>query len=120
MSSDPITYGEYWTEVGALAQRISDEARDARRDVGDVLHETIDGHGWVIYTRKALEMLMHTSSDDCVFDEGNGLDDCGSMAEAYSRAAFFALRADVASHANFYDWRETDDDDETDEAQPDD
>lgn len=94
-----VSYGDYWKEVEDLAKQVADECREHGTDRDDVLHETIDGHEWVIYHGKALcNVLAHTTSDDAAFDEmgDDVLHDCASAGEVYSRLAFFALRADVA------------------------
>ena len=56
--SNQITSTQYWNEVSALAQMIAEEAMqqsgndrsEAEELINDtLLHETIDGHQWIIY-----------------------------------------------------------------------
>jgi hypothetical protein len=49
--TDGISRAEYWREIAELAASVTQEAFDGETEISDVLHETIDGHEWVIYTR---------------------------------------------------------------------
>lgn len=92
------TYGAYWAEVASLAQQIADECREHGQERCDILHETIDGHEWVIYHGKALcNVLAHTQADDAAFEEAGDdvLHGITSAGEVYSRLAFYALMRDV-------------------------
>lgn len=64
-----LTLSEYSKEVSALAEAIAKEAVEYNRDVSDVLHETIDGHRWVIYTAYHFDVLQHSPNDGAYFDE---------------------------------------------------
>lgn len=64
-----LTLAEYSKEVTELAQTVAKEACDENRDVSDVLHETIDGHQWVIYTAYHFDVLKHSPNDGAYFDE---------------------------------------------------
>jgi hypothetical protein len=88
---DAATYAQ---EVQDLARQIRDEAREYRRDVEDVIHETIDSHGWVIYTYKAIQVMQHTDHDDAIEEYGE-ISMEGGWSGLVSRAAYAALAADV-------------------------
>lgn len=63
-----LSLAEYTKEVAELAASIAKEAREEGRDVADVLHETIDGHQWVIYTAYHFDVLKHSPNDGAYFD----------------------------------------------------
>jgi hypothetical protein len=106
-----MTGDEYWTEIESLAREITREAREYRRDLYDVLHETIDGHQWVTYTRFHASVLAHSDHDSAMWDEGLA-DGIQSHDECMMRAAFCAMVADVQSHDDYDVNQEKDDDDD--------
>lgn len=87
--SNTDTEKEYWETVEAIAIECHREGYD--------LDEQIDGNYWVIYTHAAHKVWVYSPNDDAVFDDGDGLAGCDSMAEALCRMAYFAMRADVAA-----------------------
>ncbi len=88
---DSATYAQ---EVQDLARQIRKDAREYRRDIEDVLHEAIDCHTWVIYTRKAIQVMQHTDNEDAIEDYGE-ISMEGGWSGLVSRAAYAALAADV-------------------------
>jgi len=106
-----MTSVEYWTEIESLASEITQEAHEYRRDLYDVLHETIDGHQWIIYTRYRAFVLAHSDHDSALWDEGLA-DGIQSHDEYMMRAAFCAMVADVQSHDDYDVNQEKDDDDD--------
>ena len=58
-----ITKKQYQQEVEALAEQISSESLKYDRDICEVLHETIDGHQWVIYYAYHDDVLKHSEQD---------------------------------------------------------
>jgi len=101
-----LTYSEYWTEVSDLAESIASEAMDQadndRDDAEEIindtlLHETIDGHQWVIYYAYNLPVLEYSDNSEYADDNGligenpleNGLNSFHTM------LAFWAMYADV-------------------------
>jgi hypothetical protein len=97
---DDMTREGYWNEVECLAVGVTCEARERGRDIGDVLHETIDGHEWVIYTRRNLEVLRFTRNEDAAWDDGL-VGDSASFCDTMAIAAYCAMRADVSEHEAF-------------------
>lgn len=93
-----ISYSEYWIEVCALAQSITSEAKEYDRDIEEVLHETIDGHEWVIYTHYNFDVAKHSPNDDA-WKDCYGSPELPDNFDAIR--AFFALEADVREHSNF-------------------
>ena len=59
-----MQHHQYWSEINTLAEHIREEAAKRDEDVYDVLHETIDGHKWVIYTIFHFDVLRHSDNED--------------------------------------------------------
>ena len=97
-----MTYQEYWAEIRDLAVSVTKEAREYDRDISEVLHETIGGHEWVIYTYRA--QLVIAESPNC----GAWEDIYGSEYPGDSVRAFWAMHADVTDHTA-YDAEQEDD-----------
>lgn len=72
------------------AGRITD-----REDLERYIHETVDGDGWVIYTRKAQAVLLCSSNDGHGVDEG--IIDAVSFRDGvpWSQLAYCALEQDL-------------------------
>ena len=100
---------EYWTEVQELAGSIAEEAMDQSENDRDqaeeiindtLLHETIDGHQWVIYYSYNLDVLKHSDNED-YYDSNFGDEslkaslDQGGINTLHCHMAFWALYADV-------------------------
>lgn len=85
---------EYWAEINEIAANARREAKDQGMDLYDYLHETIDGHQFVIYTYKARHVLQYSSHEDAIFEE-LGDQTVESMSGIYTPAAYFAMLADV-------------------------
>lgn len=79
----------YFEEVRSLAREAlrenpkDEEARD------EWLHETIDGHEYIIYTGKTLGVLLCSDNADAEEEE------TGEKSTDDARRAYFAMRADV-------------------------
>jgi len=95
MSDNKITQKQYWKEVDDLAKQIAEEAR-AEGDRDRVLHETIDGHEWIIYTWAYPWVLMHSRNEDALFEQ-LGPQEAESYSDIMRSMAFWALREDVAN-----------------------
>lgn len=89
---------DYRRSVQAIAQEIFDESPDDDRQDFDLIHESVDGSEWIIYTWRNLRVLQYSYHDDAGLEEmGPELfTGCSTMSEVYARAAFFAMRADVS------------------------
>lgn len=104
-----ITRNEYWAEINSIASDMASEALSAnygdidaaRDDIWDSrLHETIDGHQWVIYYAYHDDVLRH--SDNASYYEDNfGTDDMAATIKERGLdglktvMAYFAMYADV-------------------------
>lgn len=94
-----MEYREYWNEIASIAECVTAEAREYGSDAYDVLHETLDGHEFVIYTRKAQEVIAWSPNDDAFRDMGV---ECGDNSPMFwSRVAYCAMRQDVLEHSEF-------------------
>ena len=107
---------EYWNEVNEIADSIACEAmqqcadsrqapsivrEDAEELINDsLLHETIDGHQWVIYYSYNLDVIKHSDNADYMQDNF-GVEDIAASLESgginglHTAMAFWALYADV-------------------------
>lgn len=94
-------------EIRSIAADARKEAREQDADLHDYLHELIDGHQFVIYVHKARAVLLHSSNENAIFEE-LGSQEVESMEELYSKAAYFAMLADVTEEL-------PDEDEETEE-----
>lgn len=96
-----LTSQEYWAQVAALAQEVTKEAHDEDRDVFEVLNETLDQHNYVIYTAKALCVLLHSPNDGAYLEDTGSLPSADCMSDLYAALAHAALQADVVAHSDF-------------------
>ena len=127
---EAITSYEYWKEIRGITQTIVDEVaaevledhgiessqldplyrenveawRDEIREIifDSRLHETIDGHQWVIYTYYNLQVLQHTDNAEYMVDTFGG-DEVVAATEngidsLHCALAFWAMYADVSDH----------------------
>lgn len=104
-----ITRSAYYEEIRSIAANMAEEAladndwdRDAaEEDINDSrLHETIDGHQWVIYTAYNLDVLRHSESADAYVDNFSA-DDAGHIIkdhgidDLHAIMAYCAMEQDV-------------------------
>ena len=104
-----MNYQDYYSEVNAIAEALVAEAmaehdNDAEQAMETItdsrLHETIDGHQWIIYYNYSLSIIKHSSNDDYMIDN-LGLDSAGQALQSgglnglHQAIAYWALYADV-------------------------
>lgn len=106
-----MTQQEYWDEIRSLAEWLSDnrpaelggegvtadygedaDRYDAMHETLAGLHETLDGHEFVIYTHKARQVAVHSDNPDRMMDELGG-DAGGEMFD--ERRAYYAMEQDI-------------------------
>lgn len=97
--STEMTREEYLREVANIAESMVGEAADDgddRDELYDRLHETIDGHQWVIYTAYNFDVLRHSDNDGAYVENfgADGLVTDGCLNTA--ALAYAALEADVS------------------------
>ena len=91
---------DYQQEIEELAKQVTAEASDYDRDINEVLHETLDGHQFVIYTGQAQQVLLLSPNDGAIEDYGidSAIKD-GAL--NWSALAYCAMEADVREHEAF-------------------
>lgn len=95
MTND-ITEKDYRNDVDSYAIEVRDRVRDEGVDECDAIHDAVDGSQWVIYTYRARHVLMFSTNEDAIFDEGIGLQGLNNSGDLFSAMAYWAMRADVA------------------------
>lgn len=89
-----VSYHDYWREVREIATCAAVRELLDQDDIAEYLHETIDGHQYVIYTFKARAVMLHTDNDNAMWGE-MGLDGAECMSDVYTRGAYWAMLADI-------------------------
>ena len=103
---------EYWKEVNELADALACESmadndndrEAAESEIWDTrLHETIDGHQWVIYYSYNLDVIKYSDNEDYYSDNFGAESLAASLADGgldtlHCHIAFWALYADVADN----------------------
>jgi hypothetical protein len=97
--TDPVRDMEriYRAEIRSLAKEYLRQPKDTREDW---LHETIDGHEWVIYTFKAQCVLVATDHPDAYEEQ------YGDKPETMEAAAYGAIIYDIRKMADAFYERE--------------
>jgi len=99
---------EYWKEVNDTAEYIIDYATASVEDETDedaveelindsLLHETIDGHEWIIYTHNHLPILQYSDNAEYMADNIGGTEEAlkQGIDNLHQALAFWAFYADV-------------------------
>ena len=95
-----ITAQAYADEIEALAKSITAESREHGQDIHDALHETIDGHQWV-NNHCHMQVLQHSDHENEMWEQGCAPEKVQAIHDVLMPATYFAMRADVAAHADF-------------------
>lgn len=107
---ETITQDAYHKETLGLAATIVEEAKERHKDSGEdiheliseILHETIDGHEWIIYTYYAQQVVQHSPNDAAIEEYGmESVIKDGTL--NWSLLAFCAMEADVREALPDYD-----------------
>jgi len=116
-----LTEFEYNKEIRSIAADLVSEAmaehendhEAAEEEIHDSrLHETIDGHQWVIYYSYNLDVIKHSNNADYMADNFGfeGYDDLNTL---YCNVAFWCMYADVQDELeNAFDWFEAENESE--------
>lgn len=108
--SSTISSRDYFVECKELAQTIFAEVMtehdndmySAEDHFHDRLHETIEGHQWIIYNHYNLQVLQHANNPEAMIDElgnesaGHSLEE-GGLSTLHMHLAFWAMKEDVSS-----------------------
>jgi hypothetical protein len=99
---------EYNQEVTSLANEVRERVK-AGDDVGDVVHELVDGHAWVIYTYSNWLVTLASNSDPFEY-----LSDMGTTEFSPALLAYACLYQDVSEEvARLDDSEPSDEEDES-------
>ena len=104
-----ITSSQYCNEIQSLAVSIAEDAmaycannrEEAEELINDsLLHETIDGHQWIIYYAYNLDVYQYSRNSDYYIDNFGGDDAAFVLKEKgldglHQALAFWSLYADV-------------------------
>lgn len=96
--ADEMSQGDYHREIQSLADSFREACRDGEVDPQDPhtwLHETIDGHQWVIYTAYNFDVLRHSPNDGAMVEHfgSDGVVQDGTLNTA--ALAYCAMEQDV-------------------------
>jgi hypothetical protein len=103
MTDHSPTYREYYAEISCLAVAYTSkdpEERGGIEDASDWLHETLDGHEFVIYTGKAWAVCWHSQNDIAMFEDMGPVDGVDNLGDLMTKCAYFAMQADVLERAS--------------------
>lgn len=104
-----MDYSEYYTEINNIAAELVSEAMEQTENDCDaaeelindsLLHETIDGHQWIIYYSYNDEIISHSSNDE-YYRDMYGNEDIGRIVadqgldHLKTIIAYWAMYADV-------------------------
>lgn len=109
-----ITYRDYWEQINAIAEELATTAIEANEGDKDaaldqindyMLHETIDGHQWVIYNSYNADVMRHSENEDYYIDNFGGDDAAYVLKERglsglHNVIAFWCMYADVQDKLN--------------------
>jgi len=110
--SDLTTQYEYNQEILSIAENLVSEAMDqsnndreeAEELINDsLLHETIDGHQWVIYNGYNVSVMKYSDNEDYYIDKF-GTEDAGAtlqergLSGLHNAIAFWCMYADTQDH----------------------
>lgn len=97
-----ISQRDYACEIADIARECTLNALEYDRDIHDVLHETIDGHQWVIYNWAHDWVLRWSDNSTALFDE-LGPQTAEDWSTLRMRGAYMAMYADVSQHEDLRD-----------------
>lgn len=102
--TDGITREQYWNEIKSIARDALDESRGDLEKADEYVHETVDGHEWVIYYAHNADVISYTENEHAVEDLGpeeisRAMSE-GGTSRVLMIIAFFAMRADVMDHVH--------------------
>lgn len=109
--TDLNTQYEYYQQIKAIASELVDEAFSEYHDVDNIedaeelindslLHETIDGHQWVIYNGYNVDVMRYSDNEDYYIDNF-GAEDAGTILQdrglsgLHNVIAYWCMYADV-------------------------
>ena len=105
-----IAFTGYWKEIDSICTSMADEAlsendNDQKTALDDIfdsrLHETIDGHRWIIYNAYNLDVIEHSANGN-YYKDSFGCDDIaailkeGGISKLHTVMAYYSMYGDVS------------------------
>ena len=102
-----MTKREYYHEIFDIVNELVSECEGDEDRIQDMIHETVDGHQWIIYTHYNIEVLQHSNNHDAYFDNFGPLAADG-FSDAMAKMAFAAMYQDCQEEVSdaLERWRE--------------
>ncbi len=91
---DDMTQRDYYEQCRAIAEECVKEAEGDEERAQDLVHESVDGHQYIIYTHYNMCVLRHSRNDSAYFDNFGPLQADG-FSDAMAKMAFAAMYQDV-------------------------
>lgn len=88
-----MTESEYYNQIRDLMDELVSECEGDEDKIQDTIHETVDGHHWLIYTHHNIEVLQHSTNHDAYFDTFGPLEADG-FSDAMLKMAYAAMYQD--------------------------
>lgn len=89
-----MTRDEYFRQCIEICKDAMKDAEEYGTEVYDNVHESVDGHEYVIYTNQNLEVLTHSNHRDAYFEDNDTIA-AAEFGDLMMRLAFYAMRQDV-------------------------
>ncbi len=93
-----VLRAEYYQGVRGLAQEVIERVKTGE-DMNDVIHETVDGSYWVIYTHANFQVLLCSDHHDAYAENYGGAPERfqtgGGSEVSWAALAFAAMEQDV-------------------------
>lgn len=94
--SRAITEREYYEEIQSIATETRNECEGDSERERDRVHETIDGHQWVLYNHYHLQVLWHSRNEDAHFEYfGSDFGDAKCLSDITVKLVYMAMVRDV-------------------------
>jgi hypothetical protein len=109
-----MTRTEYQNEIASIVEDIKDEIRENGGSMQDRVHESCNGHRWVIYTAYNYDVLANSNNAECGVNDGlvdaNEAIKEGGLSKLTAQLACCAMMQDVSEELG--SWESADDDEE--------
>ncbi len=90
-----LTEQSYYEEIRNIADNLAQETGGDADVASERVHETVDGHQWIIYTHYNAQVLQCSSNEGAYFDSYGPLEGCESYSDVVVKLAFAAMCQDV-------------------------
>ncbi len=90
-----LTEQSYYEEIRNIADNLAQETGGDTDVASERVHETVDGHQWIIYTHYNAQVLHCSRNEGAYFDAYGPLEGCESYSDVTVKLAFAAMCQDV-------------------------